>query len=213
MNMYENNNYLAISGVIVQPFEFDHESSNGRRYWNTTVQIHRLSENSDYIRMSVPETMIETGNDYVGKYVEAFGTLRAFSKYDENGKRHISVLACPNELEIKSEEEDHCNYVMVKGVLHRPAIYRITPSGKEISDVLVRVYSPSRTDFINCILWGRNALYVSAMPIGTKLKLTGRLQSRQYKKKLSDDSIETRIAYELSVNEMEEIKSNEESNA
>ena len=213
MNTYDVTNYLAIAGTVTRPFELEYTSHNGKNYWSTIVQIRRLSEQSDFIPLSVPEELIDTNRNYIGKYVEAFGTLRAFGRYDESGKHHVSIKACPDELEICDTEEEHCNYVMIKGTLHKPAIYRITPAGREIADVLIKVTSPKRHDYINCIAWGRNALHISEMPVGTQLKVTGRLQSREYRKKLSDDEFEIRTAYELSISKFDEEKDNEESDS
>ena len=90
------------------------------------------------------------------------------------------------------------NDAVLEGFLCREPIYRRTPLGREICDVMLAVSRPyHRTDYLPCILWGRTAQAAAQLPPGAQLVLTGRLQSREYVKLLPGGS-ETRVAYEVS---------------
>ena len=86
----------------------------------------------------------------------------------------------------------------------KPPIYRKTPLGREIADILLAVNRPyGKSDYIPCISWGRNARFASSFEVGARVRVWGRVQSREYTKKLSETECEKRIAYEVSISKLE----------
>ena len=61
-----------------------------------------------------------------------------------------------------------------------------------------------KSDYIPCIAWGRNAGYGGSLSVGMKIMITGRIQSREYKKKDESGCGILKIAYEVSVLKIEE---------
>lgn len=108
-------------------------------------------------------------------------------------------------LEDSTLEIDVVNHVFLDGHIRKSPVYRKTPLGREITDVLLAINRPyGKSDYIPCIFWGRNARYISEFDIGDRIRIWGRIQSREYVKKISEDEIENRIAYEVSVQKFKE---------
>ena len=169
------------------------------------VSVRRLSEFVDYIPVMVSERIIDVEADYIGQLVYISGQFRSFNRHEERKNRLVlSVFA--RELEILEPDcdEDAGNQIFLDGYICKEAIYRKTPLGREIADLLVAVNrSYGKSDYIPCICWGRNARFAAGFEVGTHVQIWGRIQSRDYVKKLSETQVEQRTAYEVSVSKIE----------
>lgn len=201
-----SNNQVTISGEIVSDFEFSHEVY-GEKFYMTKLASKRNSGAEDIIPIIVSDRLINI-EKWKGKLAEVSGQFRSYNKkYEDKAKLILFVFA--NEFkqieEIPFLEDE--NKILLEGFLCKNPKYRKTPLGREIADILIAVNRPYRkSDYIPCIAWGRNAKFASGLEIGSKLQIEGRIQSREYQKKISDDECETRIAYEVSIRDMREME-------
>lgn len=201
--MFENNQ-VSIIGEIVSDFQYSHEVY-GEGFYMIEVSVRRLSDFVDYIPVMVSERIIDVEADYIGQLVYISGQFRSFNRHEERKNRLVlSVFA--RELEILDPDcdEDAGNQIFLDGYICKEAIYRKTPLGREIADLLVAVNrSYGKSDYIPCICWGRNARFAAGFEVGTHVQIWGRIQSRDYVKKLSETQVEQRTAYEVSVSKIE----------
>ena len=207
--MFENNQ-VSIIGEIVSDFQFSHEVY-GEGFYMMEVSVRRLSDCMDYIPVMVSERLINVEGDYIGKSVYIGGQFRSFNRHEEKKNRLVlSVFARELEVLDSDYDEDAANQIFLDGYICKEAIYRKTPLGREIADLLVAVNrSYGKSDYIPCICWGRNAVYTGKLEIGTHLKVSGRIQSREFKKKLDDGTVDLRTAYEVSVSKIEVVEGEE----
>ena len=210
--MFENNQ-VSIIGEIVSDFQYSHEVY-GEGFYMMEVSVRRLSDFVDYIPVMVSERIIDVEADYIGQLVYISGQFRSFNRHEERKNRLVlSVFA--RELEILDPDcdEDAGNQIFLDGYICKEAIYRKTPLGREIADLLVAVNrSYGKSDYIPCICWGRNARFVGQSDVGTHVRISGRIQSREYQKKLEDGEFEMRTAYEVSASKVDLVKEEEEKN-
>ena len=201
--MFENNQ-VSIIGEIVSDFQYSHEVY-GEGFYMMEVSVRRLSDFVDYIPVMVSERIIDVEADYIGQLVYISGQFRSFNRHEERKNRLVlSVFA--RELEILDPDcdEDAGNQIFLDGYICKEAIYRKTPLGREIADLLVAVNrSYGKSDYIPCICWGRNARFAAGFEVGSHVQIWGRIQSRDYVKKLSETQVEQRTAYEVSVSKIE----------
>jgi len=198
------NNQVTIMGEIVSPFSFSHEVF-GEGFYMVDVSVKRLSNSEDTIPVMISERLIDVTEDYTGEFIMVNGQFRSYNKHDELKNRLVlSVFA--REVEFIEEELDGAktNNIMLDGYICKLPVYRKTPLGREIADLLIAVNRPyGKSDYIPCICWGRNARFASAFEVGNHVQVFGRIQSREYVKKLSETATEKRIAYEVSVSKLE----------
>ena len=172
------------------------------------VSVNRLSNYADTIPVMVSERLIDTQQSYIGQCIRVDGQFRSYNRHEEKKNRLVlSVFA--RELEFVSEipEGERSNQIFLDGYICKPPIYRKTPLGREIADLLIAVNrSYGKSDYIPCICWGRNARFASTFEVGGHVQVYGRIQSREYVKKLSETEAEHRIAYEISVSKVEYIE-------
>ena len=194
------NNQVSIVGEIVSDFRFSHEVY-GEGFYMVDVSVSRLSNFVDYIPVMVSERLIDVTKDYEGQFVYINGQFRSFNRHEERKNRLVlSVFAREVELMDGMTDEDACNQIFLDGYICKESIYRKTPLGREIADLLVAVNrSYGKSDYIPCICWGRNARFASGFVVGTHVQIWGRIQSREYVKKISKTEVEQRTAYEVSV--------------
>ena len=206
VNMTEKilkNNQAVVAGEIISDFEFSHEVfSEG--FYTVKLKVSRLSRSSDVIPLLVSERLIDVSQSYMGRYMEARGQFRSYNKH-ENNRNHLVLSLFVRELEILDMLDNRRpNMIFLDGYICKEPVYRTTPLGREIADVLLAVNRAySKSDYIPCICWGRNARYAGKLPVGSRIQLWGRIQSREYQKRISEDQIVNRVAYEVSVNKME----------
>ena len=198
------NNQVTIMGQVVTGFKFSHEVF-GEGFYIMEVMVKRLSNTFDRIPLMISERLIDVTQDYVGEYIMATGQFRSYNRNEEQ-KNRLVLSVFVREISFMEEEPDDskANNILLDGYICKEPIYRKTPMGREIADLLLAVNRPyGKSDYIPCICWGRNARYISNFGIGEHVQISGRIQSREYKKKISDTEIEFRTAYEVSVSKLE----------
>ena len=201
--MFENNQ-VSLVGEIISDFTYSHEVY-GEGFYMVELSVNRLSNFVDYIPVMVSERLIDVNSDYRGVYVYITGQFRSFNRHEER-KNRLVLTVFARELEILEEvdEDTISNQIFLDGYICKEAVYRKTPLGREIADLLVAVNrSYGKSDYIPCICWGRNARFASSFEVGTHVQVWGRIQSREYVKKISETETEQRIAYEVSVSKIE----------
>ena len=199
-------NQVAIMGKIASQFTFSHQVF-GEGFYLTDVVVKRLSESEDRIPVMVSERLVDVTQDYEGEYIQVFGQFRSYNRHEEKKNRLVlSVFAREISFVDEVDESMKSNQIFLDGYICKPPVYRKTPLGREIADLLIAVNRPyGKSDYIPCICWGRNARYASAFQVGGHVLIWGRIQSREYMKKISENETEKRTAYEVSVSKLEYI--------
>lgn len=201
------NNQVSIIGEIVSGFQYSHEVY-GEGFYMVEVSVSRLSDFVDYIPVMVSERLIDVKADYTGQYIYVNGQFRSFNRHEEHKNRLVlSVFARELDFLEEATEENASNQIFLDGYVCKETVYRKTPLGREIADLLVAVNrSYGKSDYIPCICWGRNARFASGFEVGSHVQIWGRIQSREYVKKISETEVEKRTAYEVSVSKIEFIE-------
>ncbi len=216
---YLENNYLTLVGKVTGEKRFSHEIY-GERFYVFNLEIPRLSGNSDIIPITVSERLIKEETLQEGKNLLVKGQFRSYNSYENEKNRLILTVFAKDIIEVEEPQENEENEIVKKdtitnevvlvGYICKKPIYRQTPFGREISDLLLAVNRAyNKSDYIPCIAWGRNARFCQDIEVGTQVKVVGRVQSRQYEKKHEDGTVETRVAYEVSVGSLEIIEEND----
>ncbi len=198
------NNQVTIMGEVAGKFTFSHEVF-GEGFYMVDVLVRRLSNSEDCIPLMISERLIDVTQDYTGEYIVASGQFRSYNRHEEQ-KNRLILSVFVREVEFTEEEPDgsKTNTILLDGYICKQPIYRKTPLGREIADLLLAVNRPyGKSDYIPCICWGRNARYASAFEVGEHVQVLGRIQSREYVKKISETETERRVAYEVSVSKLE----------
>ena len=198
------NNQVTMMGEIVSAFQFSHEVF-GEGFYMVELAVSRLSNYSDYIPLMVSERLIDTEQDYTGQVIRSSGQFRSYNR-DEEKKNRLVLSVFVRELEFLDEidENEKTNQIFLDGYICKEPIYRKTPLGREIADVLLAVNrSYGKSDYIPCICWGRNARFASGFTVGCHIQIVGRVQSREYVKRISEEEVEHRVAYEVSVSKVD----------
>ena len=218
---YLENNHLVLMGKVVSEKILSHEVY-GEKFYLFNLEVPRLSEISDIIPITISERLLTDIDIFVGKKAVIEGQFRSYNGYENEKSRLIltvfakEITVLPDEEELPISKENVSNEVVLSGYVCKKPIYRQTPFGREIADVLLAVNRAyNKSDYIPCIAWGRNARFCQNMEVGTEVKVVGRVQSRGYEKKLEDGTVLNKVAYEVSVISMEVInqKNNEEENS
>ena len=198
------NNKVSVIGTIVSDFTFSH-AVFGEGFYLLDLSVSRLSEQADVIPLMISERLIDVTRDYRGCTIEAIGQFRSYNRH-EGSKNRLVLSVFVREVRFMEEFTDYTktNQSFLDGYICKEPIYRKTPLGREIADLLVAVNRPyGKSDYIPCIAWGRNARYASGFSVGTRILIWGRVQSREYTKRLSETECEKRVAYEVSVSKLE----------
>ena len=198
------NNKVTVIGQVISPFTYSHEVF-GEGFYMVDLAVNRLSDQEDIIPLMVSERLIDVNQDYRGRTMEATGQFRSYNRH-EGSKNRLVLSVFVRELCFLEEFTDYTktNQIFLDGYICKEPIYRKAPLGREIADLLIAVNRPyGKSDYIPCIAWGRNARYASAFQVGSRIRIWGRVQSREYTKKLSELESEKRIAYEVSVSKLE----------
>ena len=217
---YLENNYLTLVGKVTGEKKFSHEIY-GERFYIFNLEIPRLSGVSDLIPITISERLISEDTLTEGQKLLVKGQFRSYNSY-ESEKNRLILTVFAKDVKVISEEEQSeeeneitkkdviTNEVVLVGYICKKPIYRQTPFGREIADILLAVNRAyNKSDYIPCIAWGRNARFCQNLEVGSQIKLVGRVQSRTYEKKHEDGSVETRVAYEVSVGSLEVIEEND----
>lgn len=169
------------------------------------VRCKRLSESFDIIPVMVSERLMDVTADYTGELICISGQFRSYNRHEERRNRLVlSVFAREVSFIEEMEESSKTNQIFLDGYICKEPIYRKTPLGREIADLLLAVNRPyGKSDYIPCICWGRNARYANHFKVGERCAVWGRIQSREYMKKLDEENVERRVAFEVSVSKLE----------
>ena len=201
---YLENNQIKLMGTIVSEKSFSHEVY-GEGFYSFDLEVPRLSDTSDIIPVICSERLFVEFDFRIGQKVVIDGQYRSYNN-TENERNKLVLTCFVKEIRLQTEEdaEANTNEIILNGFICKKPIYRTTPFGREIADILLAVNRAyNKSDYIPCIAWGRNARFCQSLVVGQNVKVFGRIQSRQYEKKLSDGNSEIRRAYEVSVSKME----------
>ena len=194
------NNYAEAVGELDSEFAYSHESY-GECFYSFKVRIPRLSDSADIIVVTASERILCDEDYKVGDRIKITGQFRSYNNYGDVGNRLILTLFAKT-ME-RAENEKYSNEIELNGFLCKPPVYRTTPFGREITDILLAVNrTHNKSDYIPCIAWGRNAKFAQRLEVGDNIAVSGRMQSREYQKKTEDDIV-TKVAYEISVSKIE----------
>jgi primosomal replication protein N len=205
-----DNNIVSLAGKVISSPEFSHEVY-GEGFYIVYIQIPRLSETYDNIPVMFSERLVRPESIKESCYLSVEGQFRSYNNFNNTNGHKLMLTVFAREIEISQEEVTHKNpnQICLNGFVCRKPMYRTTPFGREIADILLAVNRAyNKSDYIPCIAWGRNARYAATFEIGDNIRIWGRIQSRVYQKKISEDQVEERVAYEISVSKMEAVKEN-----
>lgn len=197
MNEHLQSNKLFLSGTLVSEPVYSHEVY-GEGFYEMFISVARLSSQKDILPITLSERLISDHKLKTGSEISIFGQFRSYNKI-EDGKSRLMLTVFVRDI-IKNEACKNPNIIYLSGYICKPPIYRTTPFAREIADVLLAVNRAyNKSDYIPCIAWGRNARFLKTLSIGEKISVCGRIQSREYQKKISDDVSIPKIAYEISL--------------
>lgn len=201
------NNYIILSGQIASDFTYSHQVY-GEAFYSFMLCSKRLSDTYDTLPITISERLLIDIEAKTGQFVTITGQLRSYNNYSE-GKTHLILTVFAKDITINEEKTKDINNIQLNGFICKAPVYRTTPFGREIADILLAVNRAyNKSDYIPIICWGRNARFSSNLEIGSNITITGRMQSRCYQKKLSEDEVIERTAYEVSVSKIELISNN-----
>mgnify|MGYP001142912352 FL=1 len=209
-----NNNNITLVGVVEKEPEYSHEVL-GEGFYVFMLKCSRTSDNKDTLPVMISDRLVDIREIKVGQVVTVSGQIRSFNRHIDDVKSKLILSVFARELELAQDVtelpfEENINTVILDGFVCKPPIYRCTPKGREIADILVAVNRPyGKSDYIPCIAWGRNARFAGGLEVGEHIQIQGRFQSREYTKKISDNEIETRVAYEVSVSRIDYVEEGE----
>ena len=201
------NNKVTVAGEIISEFTFSHEVF-GEGFYTVQMAVSRLSDQTDVIPLMVSDRLLDVKADYQGKTMIVNGQFRSYNGHDGN-KNRLVLSVFVREVEFVEEFTDYTktNLIFLDGFICKNPIYRRTPLGREIADLLIAVNRPyGKSDYIPCIAWGRNARFASSFEVGSRVRVWGRVQSREYTKRIGEEEVEKRIAYEVSVSKLEMVE-------
>lgn len=205
------NNVVKIGGVVASSLELSHELY-GEQFYKFYVEIDRLSGQKDRLPVIVSERSIDINNFHEGIIIKLEGQYRSYNQVIGENRSKLILTVFVKDIEVGCEEEKvkTLNELTMIGTICKPPIYRKTPLGRDIADILLAVNRAyNKSDYIPCILWGRNAKFCEKLAIGEDVKVVGRIQARGYEKKFEDGTIDSRVAYEVSVSKFEKVKNDE----
>ena len=207
INLKEDTNIVNLKGRIENNLEFSHEIF-GEKFYTTKIKINRLSESYDMLPITVSERLLEEVNLEEDKLVKVTGQLRSYNKNIDNKNRLVLTIFA-RDIEVEEEDNKDPNNIFLDGYVCKEPVYRKTPLGREITDLLVAINRPyNKSDYIPSIVWGRNAKFAKNLKVGDRIQMWGRVQSRDYEKKLDNGEVEKRVAYEVSISKIKKLPEN-----
>ena len=200
MSFEFDNNRVYLCGRIASKPQFSHEVY-GEGFYDADIEVERLSSQYDTIPITISDRLLSTTNFEIGNELALYGQFRSYNKLVD-GKSKLLLTVFVREV-VSPVINQNSNIIELMGYLCKPPIYRTTPFKREICDCLIAVNRAyNKSDYLPCIMWGRNARFVSGLNVGERLYLTGRIQSRVYQKKLDDENLVDKVAYEVSVSKL-----------
>jgi hypothetical protein len=207
ITLKEDTNVVSLRGELNGELQFSHEIF-GEKFYTTQIKIDRLSESCDTLPITISERLIGEVNVEESKVVELTGQLRSYNK-NIDGRNKLVLTIFARELVDANEESKDPNNIFLDGYICKDPIYRKTPLGREITDLLVAINRPyNKSDYIPSIVWGRNAKFAKSLKIGDRIQMWGRVQSREYEKKLENGEVEKKVAYEVSISKIKKLSEN-----
>lgn len=201
------NNIITLMGTVENLPEYSH-SVLDENFYSFILRVPRLSDNDDLLPVTVPERQLAEDLVVPGKIIKVRGQLRSYNKYTQTKTRLILTVFARGIAPAMPEDAENPNEIFINGFVCKPPVYRRTPFGREITDLIIAVNRAfNRSDYIPAIAWGKNAVYSENLSVGSNVMLWGRLQSRNYNKRISENETEVRTAYELSVTKIEKMES------
>lgn len=202
MDNLMQNNKIYLEGEILSELEFSHKMY-GEGFYTFLLQVPRLSDAKDMLSITISERLLTEFDFQVGLSCLVEGQLRSYNKFVEGSNRLILTVFARN-IQVLEEKTKNPNQIYLDGFICKKPVYRTTPFGREISDMLVAVNRPyNKSDYIPTIAWGRNSRFCKDLEVGDNIKVWGRLQSREYQKKVGEECVIKKMAYEVSISKME----------
>ncbi len=202
-----DSNMVTLVGKIRSEREFSHEIY-GEGFYLYSMEIPRLSEISDTLPLTISERLLPGLDLKCGDCIRVDGQFRSYNKFTNGNNKLVLTVFVRDIMKVDNDEGvKNPNQIYLDGFICKPPIYRETPFGREITDLLIAVNrSYNKSDYIPSIAWGRNARFASKLQVGDHIKIWGRIQSREYQKKFTENNIATKIAYEVSISKMERVE-------
>ncbi|UWD49572.1 single-stranded DNA-binding protein [Clostridioides difficile] len=203
----DENNVVNLRGELDNKLEFSHEIF-GEKFYNVKIKINRLSDSFDTLPMTVSERLLQDIDINKQNLVNVVGQLRSYNK-TLNNKNRLVLTVFVREIKAIDEENKDPNSIFLDGYVCKEPVYRKTPLGREITDLLVAINRPyNKSDYIPSIVWGRNAKFAKNLKVGDRIQLWGRVQSREYEKKIDEDNVVKKMAYEVSISKIKRLDEN-----
>ncbi|MCC0651093.1 single-stranded DNA-binding protein [Clostridioides sp. ES-S-0001-03] len=203
----DENNVVNLRGELDNKLEFSHEIF-GEKFYNVKIKINRLSDSFDTLPMTVSERLLQDIDISKQNLVNVVGQLRSYNK-TLNNKNRLVLTVFVREIKAIEEENKDPNSIFLDGYVCKEPVYRKTPLGREITDLLVAINRPyNKSDYIPSIVWGRNAKFAKNLKVGDRIQLWGRVQSREYEKKIDEDNVVKKMAYEVSISKIKKLDEN-----
>lgn len=200
------NNRVNVTGKIHSGFRYSHQVL-GERFYLADIAVSRESGYTDIMPFMFSDKLLDVSQDCTGVMVNVTGQFRSYNRHEET-KNRLVLSVFVQEAEFLEEEpgnDRESNRIFLEGFICKEPVYRKTPLGRQIADILLAVNRPyGKSDYIPCIAWGRNARFAGRLEVGTAVRIQGRIQSREYMKWFSQEKAEVRVAYEVSVSVMEQ---------
>lgn len=204
-NTLTSNNIISLRGKVISDLTPSH-SVYGEEFYTFYIECTRLSEAKDILPVTISERLLIHNEIEVGEEINILGQIRSYNSYSE-GKTHLILTVFVKDIGI-DEDSLSPNQVVLNGYICKAPVYRTTPFGREIADILLAVNRAyGKSDYIPIICWGRNARFANSLDVGSNIVVTGRMQSRIYQKKLEDETVVEKTAYEVSVSKLELVSS------
>lgn len=203
----DDTNVVNLRGELEDNLEFSHEIF-GEKFYNTKIKINRLSDSYDVLPITVSERLLEEIDFENNKSVKVVGQLRSYNKNIDNKNRLVLTIFV-RDIKVCDEENKDPNSIFLDGYICKNPIYRKTPLGREITDLLVAINRPyNKSDYIPSIVWGRNAKFAKSLKVGDRIQMWGRVQSREYEKKTDNGDVLKKVAYEVSISKIKKTSEN-----
>ncbi|MEG0051285.1 MAG: single-stranded DNA-binding protein [Terrisporobacter sp.] len=206
----DDTNVVNLKGELEDELEFSHEIF-GEKFYSTKIRIHRLSNSYDVLPMTISERLLEEIDFENEKLVSVVGQLRSYNKNVDNRNKLVLTVFVREIKPVEEIDTKDPNSIFLDGYICKMPIYRKTPLGREITDLLVAINRPyNKSDYIPSIIWGRNAKFAKTLQVGDRIQMWGRVQSRTYDKRTDTGNAVKKVAYEVSVSKIKKVSLEEE---
>ncbi|MDD7794019.1 single-stranded DNA-binding protein [Clostridium sp. 'White wine YQ'] len=204
------NNKIYLEGKVLSKLEFSHEMY-GEGFYSFNMEVQRLSDSVDVLSITVSERLLTEIELEIGMDIIVEGQLRSYNKFVDGSNRLILTVFARNIIPCL-ERSKNPNEIFLDGYVCKEPVYRTTPFGREIADLLLAVNRAyNKSDYIPTIAWGRNSRFCQTLEVGDNIRIWGRLQSREYQKKVGENQVIKKVAYEVSISKMEKVQKEDES--